>query len=241
MKCVHSYQLLLLALVTGYCTVGSLSTCPTDRLLEERAKAAEVMQASVRSVFSTALNDSTIANDSLSDMEVYERIAATVGVTATTSGFVQFQEAINDITAAKIVACSIIDESEITADYISQLTEHFIVLTDAGNISLAQKVYGELLCLQDLLSPSDEGRKRRQGDPYELLEAFFDSLDGIKLSVFFKLSLLFYSPTLAFVVDNTGSMGGEISSVQTLIRSFIKNERSYPIAYILTTFNDPGM
>ena len=240
MKCVHSYQLLLLALVTGYCTVGSLSTCPTDRLLEERAEAAEVMQASVRSVFSTALNDSTIANDSLSDMEVYKRIAATVGVTATTSGFVQFQEAINDITAAKIVACSIIDESEITADYISQLAERFIVLTDAGNISLAQEVYGELLCLQDLLSRSDEGRKRRQGDPAELLETFFDSLDGIRLSMIFEIIFLHY-PTLAFVVDNTGSMGVEISSVQTLIRSFIKTERSEPIAYILTTFNDPGM
>ena len=241
MKCVCSYQLLLLALVTGYCIVGSISTCPTERLIEERAEAAEVMQASVRSVFSTALNDSTIANGSLSDMEVYERIAAMVGVTATTSGFVQFQEAINDITAAKIVACSTIDESEITADYISQLTQRFIVLTDAGNISLAQEVYGELLCLQDLLSPSDEERKRRQADPAELLEAFFDSLDGIRLSTIFKVSVFDDPPTLAFVVDTTGSMGGEISSVQTLIRSFIKTERSEPLAYILTTFNDPGM
>ena len=48
-------------------------------------------------------------------------------------------------------------------------------------------------------------------------------------------------PTLAFVVDDTGSMGGEISSVQRLIHSFIKTERSEPLAYILTTFNDPGM
>ena len=48
-------------------------------------------------------------------------------------------------------------------------------------------------------------------------------------------------PTLAFVVDDTGSMGAEISAVQKLIRSFIKTERSEPLAYILTTFNDPGM
>ena len=36
-----------------------------------------------------------------------------------------------------------------------KLTKHFIVLTDAKNISLAREVYGELLCIQDLLSSSE--------------------------------------------------------------------------------------
>ena len=47
-------------------------------------------------------------------------------------------------------------------------------------------------------------------------------------------------PTLGFAVDDTGSMLEEIKSVQKLIHSFIKTERSEPKAYILTTFNDPG-
>ena len=130
-----------------------------------------------------------------------------------------------------------------TTAYISQLTEHFIVLTDAGNISLAQEAYGELLCLQDLSSPSDKGRKRRQDDASELLDAFFDSLSGTRLATIFKVSLWndLPLPTLAFVVDTTGSMGDEIRSVQRLIRSFIKTECSVPLVYILATFNDPGM
>ena len=241
--CIHSYHLLLLALVTGYNIVGGLSTCPTDRVIEERAEAVKAVQASVRSVFSKVLNDSTIANDLLSDTEVYEHIAATVGVPSTTSGFVQFQEAISAVTAAKIDACSTTDNSKITKDYISQLTEHFIVLTDAGNTSLAQEVYGKLLCLQELLSPSDKARKRRQDDTTELLDAFFSSLDGARLATIFKVSLWIDVPlpSLAFVVDDTGSMGDEISSVQRLVRSFIKTELSVPLAYILATFNDLGM
>ena len=46
-------------------------------------------------------------------------------------------------------------------------------------------------------------------------------------------------PTLAFVVDNTGSMWDEIDAVKDIILSFTKTERNRPIAYILITFNDP--
>ena len=242
MRCVYSYCLLLLALAIGYSMVGGLSTCPTNKVLEERAEAAEAVQASVRSVFSKVLNDSTITNGSLSDMEVYKHIATMVGVPTTSTGFVQFQEAISEVVVAKIDACLTIDKSEITTDYISTLTKRFIVLTDAKNISLARVVYGKLLCIQDLLSHSDIERERREEDPSELLSTFFDSLEGERMATIFGFGVFSeVPPTLAFVVDDTGSMGGEISSVQTLIRSFIKTERSEPLAYILTTFNDPGM
>ena len=238
----NSYNLLLLALVMGLSIVAGLPTCPTDRFIEERVEAVEAVQISVRNVFSKVLNDSTIANDSLSSEEVYEHIATNVGLSATPSGFAKFQEAVSEVIVAKLDACSKIDKSEITTDYISDLTKRFITLTDAKNISLAREVYGELLCIQDLLSPSDKSRKRRQSDPSHLLDAFFDSLDGTRMATIFGIGLFNeVPPTLAFVVDDTGSMGSEISSVQILIRSFIKTERSEPLAYILTTFNDPGM
>ena len=241
LRCIFSYNLLLLALVMGLSIVAGLPTCPTDKFIEERVEAVEAVQTSVRNVFSKVLNDSTIANDSLSSEEVYEHIATNVGLSATPSGFVQFQEAVSEVIVAKLDACSKIDKSEITTDYISDLTKRFIALTDAKNISLAREVYGKLLCIQDLLSPSDKSRKRRQGDPSDLLDAFFDSLDGEQLGAIFLVDVTRDPPTLAFVVDDTGSMGSEISSVQRLIRSFIKSERSEPLAYILTTFNDPGM
>ena len=72
--CIHGYHLLLLALVTGYNIVEGLSTCPTDKVIEERAEAAEVVHASVRCVLSKVLNDFTITNDSLSDKELYEHM-----------------------------------------------------------------------------------------------------------------------------------------------------------------------
>ena len=240
-RCAFSYNLLLLASVTVFSMVAGLPTCPTESFIEERVEAVEEVRASVRNVFSKALNDSTIANDSLSSEEVYEHIATSVGLSPTPSGFVQFQEAVSEVIVAKLDACSKIDESNITTEYISELTKRFIALTDAKNISLAREVYGKLLCIQDLLSPSDESRKRRQADPSHLLDAFFDSLDGERLAAIFFVSIFDDPPTLAFVVDDTGSMGAEISAVQRLIRSFIKTERTTPIAYILTTFNDPGI
>jgi len=54
-----------------------------------------------------------------------------IGVDITTSGFVQFQEAITEITVTKIDACSAIDKPKITTDYISKLTKDFVALTDA--------------------------------------------------------------------------------------------------------------
>ena len=235
-------HLLLSALLTSFSIVVGLSTCPTKEFLEDRIEAVETVKTSVRSVFSKVLNDSTIANASLSSEEVYEHIATSIGVSATPSGFAQFQEAVSEITVAKLDACSTTDESKITSGYISELTKRFIMLTDAKNISLARAVYGELLCIQDLLSSSDKSRKKRQGDPSDLLEAFFDSLDGKRMSTIFGIGVFNeIPPTLAFVVDDTGSMGSEISSVQRLIRSFIKTERNEPLYYILTTFNDPGM
>lgn len=241
LRCVSSFSLLLL-LVASCSTVAGMSTCPSDEFVEERVEEAKSVQASVRSVFSKVLNDSTIANDSLSSMEVYEHIATSVGIPATPTGFVQFQEAISEVTVAKVDACSTIDESNITKDYVSELTKHFIVLTDAKNVSLAREVYGKLLCIKDLLLPGDKSRRKRQEDPIELLEAFFDSLDGTRVATIFGIGLFNeIPPTLAFVVDTTGSMGDEINSVRTLIHSFIKTERSEPLAYILATFNDPGI
>ena len=217
--------------------VAGLSTCPSEEVVEERMEAIATVQKTVRDVFSRVLNDSAIANNSLTNMEVYESITTSIGVTATPSGFVQFQEAISEIAAATFDACSAPDESRVGPDDIPELTARFISLTNTGSISEARRVYGKLLCLRSPLS-AGESRKR----PLAELEAFFNSLDGNRLATMFGVGDIFNPapPTLAFVVDDTGSMSDEISSVQRLIRSFIATERSDPLAYILTTFNDPS-
>ncbi|XP_065896362.1 uncharacterized protein [Dysidea avara] len=223
--------------------VVGLPTCPLEEFVEEWMKAVATVQETIRSVFSRVLNDSAIVNSFLTNMEVYEHIATSIGVTATPFGFVQFQEAISEIAAATFDACSASEESRVGPDDIPELTESFIRLTDAGNITEARGVCGQLLCLRELLLAGGADCKKRQGDPLEELEAFFDSLDGDRVATIFGVGDIFslVPPTLAFVVDDTGSTSGEISSVQRLIHSFIKTERSDPLAYILTTFNNPDV
>ena len=160
LRCICHYILLTLVAGYGISIVASQSSCPTGKFVEQRAQAVEAVQGSVRSVFSKVLNDTTITNKSLSSVEVYEHITSSVGVSATPTGFVQFQEAISEVIVAKLGACLTIDKSKITADYVSKLTKRFVALTDAKNASLAREVYGELLCIQDLLSFSDKSRKK---------------------------------------------------------------------------------
>ena len=248
---MYKYYLLLPVLMTGLSMVIGApffsNTCPNRRVLRRRLNEVKAVQKSVRSVFSNALNDSTIANASLSSEEVYKHIATRVGVFATPSGFVRFKEAISEVAVAKLDACSSTKNYYHYSIYISKLTNQFlsVSLTDAKSISLARKYYGELLCIQDHLLYFHH-RKKRSDSSSRSLDNFFNCLDGkedlgMLFGIFIVNRIELPRPTLAFVVDNTGSMSQEISSVQWLIRSFIKAERDIPFMYILTTFNDPGM
>ena len=227
-----------------------LSVCPSEEVVEERMEATDTVRESVTIIFSSILNDDssgTGENGSLTNMEVYEDIATSLNTTVTPDGFVKFEEAISEIAAATYAACSLPEGLRVQGDDIPELVERFFNFTTAGNISQAREVYGQLLCLQLLLTADSSVRKKRQ-DPKtdeDLLNEFFDMLEGhpnITAPLFGLTDDQFFGtpPTLAFVVDDTGSMGDEIDSVKQLIFSFISVERTNPIGYILTTFNDPG-
>ena len=200
----------------------------------------EAVQASVRRIFSRVLNDSTIANDALSNGEVYKLVATILGVSVTSDGFNHFQEAIIEIIVAKLSACSGAKRDQLGVDDISKLVSNFTAFVNAKNLKQVHKIYGKLLCLQEHLSARNIIKSKRQVDPFE---TFYKSVNGNRLATIFGIANvtdLDSKPTLAFAVDDTGSMSEEIKSVQKLIHSFIKTERSEPQAYILTTFNDPG-
>ena len=193
------------------------------------------VQASVRRIFSRVLNDSTIANDSLSSEEVYNLAAAKLGIPVSSNGFNRFQETTIEIIAVKIATCPDSKSSLLGVDDVSILVTNLTV--DDENIKVVTKNFGKLLCLQ---STRNISKIKPQAD---LVEKFYDSINGDQLATIFGITNvadLASKPTLGFVVDDTGSMHKEIESVQKLIRSFIKTERSEPQAYILTTFNDPG-
>jgi len=125
----------------------------------------------------------------------------------------------------------------------------FSQLLEEGSLTEAREIYGKLLCLNSTLEDQSNVRRKRQNDNEKALVDFFNSLDGEQFGVIFgfvididevKFSKTAVRPTLAFVVDNTGSMEEEIESVRRLIKSFVRAERSIPLFYIYTTFNDPG-
>ena len=243
MDCMRSYNLLLLALVTGYSIVGGLSACPNDKYIKERGEAAEAVQASLRRVFSNVLKNTTIADDSLSTLEVYEYTAAGVGTFATYSGFVRFQEAMHEVTTAKFDADSRINETNITTHYINKL---FNVLNGSESFSSAREAYGELICIDNFLSCTrsstdrDKSKDKENCTLKDSINDFFCTLNGIRMAAIF--GMLDHDPgSLAFVVDNTGSMHDEINTAKMIVNSFIKSERQEPHEYILTTFNDPGI
>ena len=239
MDCMHSYNLLLLALVTSFGIMGGLSTCPNDKHVKEREEAEKAVEASLRSVFSSALKNTAIADNSLSTLEVYEHVAAGVGTFATYSGFVRFQETIHEVTAAKFEADSRINETNITTHYIN---ERFNVFNGSESVSLARKAYGELICIHGFLSRSNTYRNKREGDKCgkTSVDYFFCTLNGIRMATIF--GVIDHDPrSLAFVVDDTGSMTDIINVAKIIVNSFIKSERQDPHNYILTTFNDPGI
>ena len=47
--------------------------------------------------------------------------------------------------------------------------------------------------------------------------------------------------TLMFAIDTTGSMGGEINAAKAIATSIVNRDRTFPVDYILSPFNDPGL
>ena len=226
----------------------ALNSCPREiescSYTADRMEASNEVRESIVHVFSNVFG-TTIDGDN--NMELYEVVSSQLGINTTADGFVQFQEAVNVITSASVSECSKPASERITLQSVTELTMNFSQLLDEGFLTEAREIYGRLLCLNSTLDQANT-RKKRQSDR-KALEEFFDSLDGERLPVIFgfvvniderMFTKTAIRPTLAFVVDNTGSMMEEIESVRRLVKSFVTTERSIPLFYIYTTFNDPG-
>ena len=227
--------------------ITALSSCPREIVscsyAADRMEASNDVRESIVHVFSNVFG-TTI--DSSDDMELYETVSSQLGINTTADGFVQFQEAVNEITSASLSECSKPASERITLQSVPELAMNFSQLIEEGSLTEAREIYGKLLCLNSTIDQSN-ARKKRQIES-KALEDFFDSLDGEQLEIIFGLVVFIdesmfstaIRPTLAFVVDNTGSMSEEIESVRRLVRSFVRVVRSIPLCYIYTTFNDPG-
>ena len=221
-----------------------------------------IVRKQVRSTIKNALN---IVEDVTTDEDAFVTIAATVEIENTTENFVQFQNAINEISEASYEACYGSDSSLVALAETLVLIDKFTKAINDSNSVEARYIFGRLLCLRQKFQTDSTLVVKRQVDDDD--DGDDDDDDGsddddtgsgsgayaMILDMWFEdlsvedLPILFFGnvdddavQTLAFVVDDTGSMGNEINVVKDLIKAIIKAEKSSAYYYILVTFNDPG-
>ena len=198
----------------------------------QKATTNTVVRREIRSTIKDILN---LTENVAMDKEAFTKLTAKIEVENSTEYFVQFQNAVNEISIASYEACYGPKNKSALAEETPVLINNF----ETADSSEARHIFGRLLCLKHKFLTNNTSKlvTKRQTDT-NLVEMWFDDL---KPDQFYKLfNFTTELPTLAFVVDNTGSMTDEIKAVKDLVTTIIKAERSSPFFYILGTFNDPG-
>ena len=155
----------------------------------------------------------------------YQQLLNTLGLQDNNQREENFNKAYSEIVQKATSYCTRVPPSA-TVD-TDQLKNKFTGLLNDTNINVnaLREIYGEILCVQSRIE--DAG-----------LEMTLRSLSKQSLSKIFGLGQ--EELILAFVVDDTGSMGNEIEAVKRIINRFVNSDESAVTDYILNTFNDPG-
>ena len=174
---------------------------------------------------------------------------------ATDEGFSNFTVAITEITEAKTAACE--GEESVSEADIPRLGREYRALRGdiEGNIARIREIFGKMLCLSD--KGHEERRKKRQssicpdfgapcfcppeGEVICVCEFFacLSAEDDI-MPILGIVDVIVDEgfPCLAFAVDTTGSMSGEIAAAKEVIINFVRGEEDGPGCYVLQPFND---
>ena len=205
-----------------------------------------IVRKQVRSTIKNALS---IVEDVTTDEDAFTTIAATAEIENSTENFVQFQNAISEISEASYEACYGSDSSLVTPTETPVLIDKFTNAINDSNSVEARHIFGRLLCLRQKFQTDSTSVVKRQvddddddgGGEYEMiLDMWFEDLSIEDLPILFFNNVGEDAiPTLTFVVDDTGSMGNEINAVKSIIKAIIKAQNT-EYNYILGTFNDPG-
>ena len=224
-------------------SLHTVISCPTnfEVIAMQKSNSNKVVRKEVRSTIKNVLN---IAENVTTDEDAFTKIASTLKVENTTENLVQFQNAINEISEASYEACHGSNSSLVLPEDTPVLIKQFEKAVNDSKSTEARNIFGRLLCLREKFQTNNTSVVKRQTDDgYEVaLNSWFEGLSPLT-----DFPVLFFDevdedeiPTLAFVVDDTGSMGDEIEAVKKLIKAIIAAEKFSPYYYILGTFNDPG-
>ena len=215
--------------------------CPANfkEIAMQKSNSNKIVRKEVRSAIRNILDT---AENVTTDKDAFVKIATAIKVENTTEKFVQFQNAINEISEASYEACHGSDSNLVLPEETQALIDKFEKAVKDNKSIEARHTFGRLLCLRQKFQTNNTLVVKRQIDPYEmLLNEWYEDLSTEDFhTLFFDEVDDTETPTLAFVVDDTGSMGNEINAVKDLIKAIIKAEKFSPFYYILGTFNDPG-
>ena len=217
-------------------------SCPANFkvIAKQKTISSRVVRKEVRSTIKNVLH---LSENITTDKEAFAKIAETIKVRNTTENFVKFQNAINEISEASFEACYGSNSSLVLPEETPVLIETFKVAAKNNKSTEARRIFGRLLCLKQKFQPNNiTSILKRETDEIEMeLNMWFNNLSPTNFPVLFFDDVGDNDePTLAFVVDDTGSMRDEIDAVKELIKAIIKAEKFAPFFYILGTFNDPS-
>ena len=170
----------------------------------------------------------------------YRSLLCAAGVTSTPEKNATFYEAVGDISKSMYKACYGSDRIGI-GDFAA-IKAKYEMAYKKKNITELRKAYGSLVCLIKKVST----RAKRTptvapGTPNAAIRNFYCTIQNAN-----HIGRLFFDPmyggkySVAFVLDDTGSMGPHIEIAKCLVRSFLASSLNGPEKYILGTFNDPG-
>ena len=212
----------------------------------QKSNSSKIVRKEVRSTIKNALD---LADNVTTDQEAFTKLTETLEIKNDTEKFVQFQNAMNEISEASYEACYGSDSNLVFLEETPALINKFEKAVHDNKSTEARHIFGRLLCLRQKFQTNNTlVVKRQTTDSTSTDDPMLTAINGLfeNLSESDFPSLFFDEvddgdvPTLAFVVDDTGSMWDEIDAVKNLIKAIIKAERFSPFFYILGTFNDPG-
>ena len=219
-------------------------------------------------VFRDTLPDSLLNTDSRSKSSypennlqaIYTFLTNHYNRRATEGGYNRFVEAVNEISIAKVEACS--GSSKIHPQDEHQLIQEFITAYKMENKSghLLRTLYGKILCHYSTNVANSRVRRESRlaessGKGYSCPPNGLDSnFSSCEFGEFYAclnendtLEVIFFGPNydidtqcLAFVIDTTESMEEEIDTAKRIILDFLRSEQDIGIEgrYILVPFND---
>ena len=191
----------------------------------------EEAEAEVSTIEEVAVSIGHIGRGSISASTpeaLYEDILAILGdKTDTPDNRANFFAAFEEIVEMFLASCY--GPTPVSEHVFPYLRAKFEKASEDKDIATMRETYAEILCISKTAPV-----KKRQLSPITL---FYNSISALDFGLIFGIG---FDYTIAFTIDDTGSMGSEIEDVKCLVRSFIKSERNVPAQYILATFNDPG-